>query len=201
MSTSRRTFLKNSAVLTASLPLTRIPLSAARPAPAPAGSKRGLLFDESDLPRIRANTRHPRFVKLWAEMTGADLAADMNFLKNKVRFNNHVADMMRCRLIVERSSFVYAVNNDASHLEVAKLAIRKLIEYPKWDYFLEGGKTVMGLQRAPEATIALAYSLDFLRGALSEQEIADIEHNIATKGAPACFTTLYGMKYPDRVKG
>ncbi|MBP7141121.1 MAG: heparinase II/III family protein [Opitutaceae bacterium] len=200
-SPSRRTFLKNSAVLAASLPLTHISLSAARPAPAPTGTRRGLLFDESDLPRIRANTRHPRFAKLWAEMTSADLAADTEFLKNQVRFNNHVSDMLRCRQIAERSAFVHAVNQDASHLAVAKLAIRKLLDYPKWDYFLEGGKTVMGLQRAPEATIALACTLDFLRGTLTDAEVAEIEHAIATKGAPACYTTLYGMKYPDRVRG
>lgn len=204
MSTSRRTFLKNSAALAACLPLARLPLNAAEAKGAvssAASAKEGLLFDEADLPRIRANTRHPRFAKLWAEMTGADLAADTDFLQNKVRFNNHVVDMMRCRLIVERSSFVYAVNRDAAHLAVTKLAIRKLLDYPKWDYFLEGGKTVIGLQRAAEATIALAYALDCLRDMLTPAEVIEIEENIATKGAPACYTTLYGMKYPDRVKG
>jgi hypothetical protein len=203
MNPTRRTFLKSSAFLAASLPLARFPLSAAEPAPAAAapGASRGLLFDEADLPRIRANTQHPRFASLWAEMTGANLADDTDFLQNKVRFNNHVADMMRCRQIVERSAFVYAVTNDAAHLAVTKLAIRKLLDYPKWDYFLEGGKTVIGLQRASEATIALAYALDCLRGALTPAEVAEIEQNIANKGAPACFTTLYGMKFPDRVKG
>lgn len=202
MNPTRRTFLKSSAVLAASLPFARLDLNAAAtPGAAAPGSAKGLLFDESDLPRIRANTKHPRFASLWAEMTGANLTDDTDFLNHKVRFNNHVADMMRCRLIVERSAFVYAVTNDAAHLAVTKLAIRKLLDYPKWDYFLEGGKTVMGLQRASEATIALAYALDCLRGALTPAEVAEIEQNIATKGAPACFTTLYGMKFPDRVKG
>ena len=201
---SRRAFLKTSAALAAALPFGRIDLRAAEagaPAPSVASAKEGLLFDAADLPRIRANTKHPRFVKLWQEMTGADLAADTDFLEHKVRYNNHVADMLRARQIVERSSFVYAVNGDAAHLAVTKLAIRKLLDYPKWDYFLEGGKTVMGLQRASEAVIALAYALDCLRGALTASEVTEIESNIATKGAPACFTTLYGMKFPDRVKG
>ncbi len=199
---TRRTFLKSSAALAATLPFAHLRLPAADAAvPAAPGTGKGLLFDAADLPRIRANTKHPRFAALWAEMTGADLAADTDFLQNKVRFNNHVADMMRCRLIVERSSFVHAVNGDAAHLAVTKLAIRKLLDYPKWDYFLEGGKTVMGLQRASEAVIALAYALDCLRGALTPAEVAEIESNIATKGAPACYTTLYGMKFPDRVKG
>ncbi len=29
----------------------------------------------------------------------------------------------------------------------------------------------------------------------------EMERQIAEKGAPACYRTLYGMKYPDRVKG
>ena len=34
--------------------------------------------------------------------------------------------------------------------------------YKRWDYFLEGGKDTIGLQRAPEATIAACYALDWL---------------------------------------
>jgi hypothetical protein len=197
---SRRTFLKSSAVLAASLPFAHLSLRAAAPNSAP-NAQGGLLFDAADLPRIRANTQHPRFAKLWREMTEADLAADTQFLLHAVRYNNHVADMMRVRQIVERSSFVYVVNHDAAHLAVTKLAIRQLLNYPKWDYFLEAGKKVIGLQRASEATIALAYALDCLVDVLTPAEVAEIENNIATKGAPACFTTLYGMKYPERVKG
>ena len=201
---TRRSFLKTSATLAAALPFARLPLAAAEPttgAVAPFVAKKGLLFDAADLPRIRANTQHPRFAKLWKEMTGADLAADTDFLEHQVRYNNHVADMLRVRQILERSSFVYAVNGAAAHLAVAKLSIRRLLDYPKWDYFLEGGKTVFGLQRASEAVIALACALDCLGEALAPAEVADIEQGIAEKGAPACFTTLYGMKYPDRVKG
>jgi hypothetical protein len=199
---TRRTFLKTSAALAATLPFAHLSLRGAEAtAPATPGTRQGLLFDAADLPRIRANTQHPRFAKLWAEMTGADLAADTDFIKHKVRFNNHVVDMARCRQIVERSSFVYAVNGDAAHLAVAKLAIRKLLEYPKWDFFLEGGRSTMGLQRASEATIALAQALDHLGTALTPAEVADIEHGIANKGAPACWNSVYGMKYPDRVKG
>jgi hypothetical protein len=200
-SSTRRSFLKTSAALAAALPFTRLPLSAAIAAASPPDSKRGLLFDPADLNRIRSNTRHPRFQKLWRELADADLADDTDFLSHRVRFNNHVADMMRVRQILERTAFVYAIGQSPAQLKVARLAIQKLTEYPKWDYFLEGGKTVMGLQRAPEATIAMAFALDWLGDALSVEEQSSIRRQIATKGAPACFTTLYGLKYPDRVKG
>ena len=46
------------------------------------GKRRGLLFDAADLPRIRANTKDPRFAEYWQSLLAADLAADIHFLKH-----------------------------------------------------------------------------------------------------------------------
>lgn len=201
MKTTRRDFLQTTSLLAASLPLANVKLSAAA-APAPnANARRPLLFDASDLPRIRANTKLPRFKELWASLADVDLAADRTFLETGVVFNDHAYNMIKVRTILERSAFVWIVAQREDHRDVAKLALRKLCEFPKWDYFLEGGKIVMGLQRAPEATIATAFALDWLDGHLTPEEIATAEKSIAEKGAPACYTTLFGMRYPDRVRG
>jgi len=204
MKQSRRDFLQKASLL-AALPLTRVRLGAAEAAPpvpiAPWVRKRGLLFDATDLPRIRANVANPRFAGAWSTMTSADLADDTDFLAHHVRFDHHADDMLRVRGILERSSFVYVVTEDPAQLAVARLALRRLLDYPKWDMFLEGGRKVIGIQRASEATIALAFALDWLGDGLSASERAEVKRQIGEKGAPACFTTLYGMKYPDRVKG
>jgi hypothetical protein len=76
-----------------------------------------------------------------------------------------------------------------------------MLEYKRWDYFLDGGTETIGLQRAPEATIAMTCAREWLDPLLTDAEKAEIERQIAEKGAPACFRTLYGMKYPERVKG
>ncbi len=203
---TRRTFLKRSAVLAAALPFAELDLPgaetpAAGPPPAPADGPRGLLFDASDLPRIRANARHPRFATLWQAMHAADLAADRDFLANKVNLRNHVSDLLRVQKILERACVLYAVEGDPVQLELARSAIRKMLEYPEWDSFMEGGRQIFGLQRAPEGSIALLLALDWLKGALTAAEVAAIEEAVVTKGAPACYTTIYGMKYPDRVQG
>lgn len=202
---TRRSFLKASAALAATLPFAPAGLATSAGAPArsvpPAGGRpRPLLFDPADLPRIRANTALPRFASLWQEHTQADLAADSAFIAG-ARFNNHVQDFLRLRQILERTSFTYALTGDRAQLDVARQALAKTLAYPKWDYFLEAGKQVIGLQRAPEATIAVCFALDFLGDALSAEEVAEAERHVAEKGAPACFTSLYGMKYPDRVRG
>jgi hypothetical protein len=162
---------------------------------------RALLFDRSDIARIQATQKLPRFATYWKSMLDADLAADTKFLRTELRLNNHAVDILRARQILERSSFVYAMTGDKKHLEISKLAIDRLLEYKKWDYFMEGGEFTIGLQRAPETTIAMSFALEWLGNELSDGMKQEIEKQIAEKGAPACYRTLYGMKYPDRVRG
>ena len=199
MKPTRRAFLQTTALAAAALPLARVRADPTAVSPAPA--KRGLLFDARDLPRIRANIAGPRYAAYWRGLESADLAGDRDFLEHHVHFHRHSDDMARVRLTLERTALVAFVTGDPAQLAVARLAIRRLLEYPKWDMFLEGGTTVVGLLRAAEATMALSFSLDWLGAHLSDAERAEIEGQIATKGAPACAASLTGMKYPDRVKG
>ncbi|HUG12796.1 MAG TPA: heparinase II/III family protein [Opitutaceae bacterium] len=202
---TRRTFLKSSAALAATLPFARIPLSAAESAAAAStptpGPSRGLLFDTSELPRIRANLELPRCAEIRATLTNVDFAAETKFLLEEIKFNNHVVDFARARRLVEHCSFAYAIWGDQRQLDLALLAMRRLCDYKRWDYFLEGGTDTIGLQRAPEATIATCYALDWLGSNVPADLIARVEDRIANEGASACYRTLYGMKYPDRVKG
>jgi hypothetical protein len=199
---SRRTFLKSSAALAASLPFARLDLRAteAPGAAAPAGAKRGLLFDEADLPRIRANTKHPRFTAYWQSLLAADVAAATTFLRSELRTTNHVTHLLRAQQILDRASFIYLVNRDPAQRDLAKLAMRRMLDFEEWDCFLEGGK-VLGMQRATEGTFALLLALDCLGDAVSAAERAEVEQAVLTKGIPACHAAVYGMKYPDRVKG
>ena len=202
MNRTRREFLGQSLLGTLGLyilPRSRDVAMAAGQGDARPG--RGLLFDASDPPRLRDTISHPRFAAFWKSLTDPDLEADRRFLTTELKLNNHVKDMLRARQILERTSFVFALTNDPRQLEIAKLAIDKLLAYKRWDYFLEGGVETIGLQRAPEATIAMAFARDWLDSVLSRETKEEMERQIAEKGAPACYRTLYGMKYPDRVKG
>lgn len=199
---SRRKFLNTAALTIAGVALApRKTLAAYVPDDPIQKKSRALLFDQSDLARIQATQKLPRFALYWKSMLDADLAADTKFLRTELRLNNHVADLLRARQILERSSFVHAINGDKKHLEISKLAIDRIMEYKKWDYFLEGGEFTFGLQRAPETTIAMSFALEWLGNALSDSMKQEIEKQIFEKGAPACYRTLYGMKYPDRVRG
>jgi len=202
MKSSRRKFLNTAAMTAAGVALTpwkSLSESAFEVPPAPA--HKGLLFDASDIPRIRQTIKHPRFAPYWKSIVDTNLDADTRFLRTELRLNNHVADFLRARQILERTSFVYRIAGDKRHLEVALLAISRILEYKKWDYFLEGGEKTFGLQRAPETTIAMSFALEWLDDVLSADLKKEIEKQITEKGAPACYVSLYGMKYPDRVRG
>jgi hypothetical protein len=162
---------------------------------------RGLFFDETDLPRIRANTTNPRFAPFWQSQLEADSAADTKFLTEELSLTNHTVHLLRAQRILERVSFIYLVNRDPAQLELAKLAIRRMLDFPEWDSFLEGGRQILGLQRATEGSVALLQAINCLGDALSAAEITEIEQAVLTKGVPACYAPVYGMKYPDRVQG
>jgi hypothetical protein len=197
---TRRTFLQAGAASALTFPL----LSLIDSATAAAGSREtvtGLMFDKNDLGRIRKTIVHPRFASAWKSIAAADLTADKKFLTEELRLNNHVLHLSNARIILERTSFAYAVTGDPQQLEIATLAISKILEYKKWDYFQEGGKQTIGLQRAPEVTAAMSFACDWLKDALDPAMLAEMEKQIGEKGAPACYLTLYGLKYPDRVRG
>jgi hypothetical protein len=200
---SRRTFLKTSAAFAAALPLARLPLGAAETgaATAAAPAPKGLLFAPADLPRIRANLDLPRCAEIRHMLLDLDFGAETKFLREEARLNNHVADFMHIWKLVQNCAFAHVVWGDPRQLDLALLALSRMCDYRRWDYFLEGGKDTIGLQRAPEATIAACYALDWLGAAVPPDLVQRVEQKITTEGAPACYRTLYGMKYPDRVKG
>lgn len=202
MKDSRRNFLRTTALAAAGLSLK--PWRTDLRIPEEIGTiqaQRGLLFDESEIPRLLETVKHPRYAPYWKSLVEADLSADRKFLRDELRLNNHVADFLKARIILERTSFVYALTKDQGQLETAKLAVNRILDYAKWDYFLEAGTHTIGLQRAPEATIAMAFALEWLGSALTDEERSEIKKQIGEKGAPACYRTLWGMKHPDRVRG
>ena len=161
MNSTRREFLQRTGLTTAGLLLAPRFQEAAAQQGAPSAGP-GLLWDAADLPRIKETLKLPRFQPFWKSLVEADQAADRAFLTNELKLNNHVAHFLRARLILERTSFAYAVTGDTVHSDLALLALDRMLAYKKWDYFLEAGEETIGLQRAPEATIAVVSAREWL---------------------------------------
>jgi hypothetical protein len=158
-------------------------------------------FNRSDLTRIRENTKLPFIKPYWDSLLNADLKADTKFLEEEIDFHNHVYHLNRADEILKRSAFVSLITDNKDHEKVAKLAIQKIHTFNEWDYFTENSTETIGLQRAPETTMAMSFAYDWLYEKLSEEERKTILDAILKKGIPPCYLTLYGMKNPEKVKG
>ena len=161
----------------------------------------GLFFSRDDLAKIHANTGLPLFKQYWESLVNADIGSDTKFLKEELDVHNHVAHILRANEILKRSAFVALVEENKQHEGLARLAIEKILSYNEWDYFMEGGTETIGLQRAPETTMAMSFAYDWLSDRLSSADRSAMLDAIARKGIPPCYRTLYGMKYPEKVKG
>lgn len=199
MTLPRRAFLRSSATLAAALPFAR--LLGSESVETLPGSAPGLLFDPADLARIRSNLEHPRLAHLRDKLRNVDHAERLHFIRETSDLRNRVTHMREIREALENAAFAFAIWEDPLDLELATAALDRILQYDPWDYFLEGDRHPIGFQRAPEATIAVCFTLDWIGEHLDPRTVAEAERQIATKGAPACYLSLYGLMYPDRVQG
>lgn len=207
MNLPRRSFLKSSALFAAA-PLLGPSIARAHPHSTPNGAtaftphpSAGLLFDPADLPRIRTNLAHPRLAAIRAKITNFPHDELLQFIRHDSDLRNRVRHMREIREHLEHASLAFALYQRPRDLELAQAALDRLLEYDPWDYFYEGDYQPLGFQRAPEATIAICSALDWIGDHLTPASVKTAETQIATKGAPACYNALYGMMYPDRVRG
>ncbi len=166
------------------------------------GTAPGLFFDAADLPALRARfTGEPMFAPLRDELAAFDRMAERRFLAAEVRFNDHLVHLRRVYTTARRMAFFYAMTGDEDAAALAAEAVRTLLQFPKWDFFLEGGERVVGLQRAPGATLAIALCADWLGGFIDDDERARWLRAMGTRGCEPSFLSLYGMRFKDRVVG
>lgn len=139
-----------------------------------------LLFSRSDIPRIIENSKHPLFQDYWQSLLDADVNKDHNFL---------------------REAFLYAVTGDRKRGELARKEMLAVVKQEHWDFFLEDGKHRLGFLYAGRQTAWVSLSYDWLYDLLTPEEREEIRAAIAEKGCVPCYRSLYGMRYPNTVKG
>lgn len=139
-----------------------------------------LMFSKTDVPRIRANTQLPMFEEYWQSLLEADVKKDHNLM---------------------REAFIYAITGDRKRGELARQEMLEVLKKKRWDYFLEDGKHTLGFLRAGRMTAWMSLAYDWIYDLLSPKERTEILKQIKEKGCEPCYLALYGMRYPDTVKG
>ncbi|MDB6169416.1 MAG: hypothetical protein JWM88_2280 [Verrucomicrobia bacterium] len=193
---TRRQFVHTGFSFAALLAL-RGTIRADAPNAAPSATRRGLLFDAADLPRIRATLQRPEFREFWDSMTKADFAADEKFLTQELSLKNHIADMSRAQVIMLRSAFVHVVSPDPSHLAIARAALSRLLAYPRWDWLRDRHQQPVAVMRGAGTCIGLALVAEWLAAELSADEHDAITRGMANEGGPSCYRGLHDMTHHD----
>lgn len=194
----RRDFLRASAQLSHFLGLPIFSMSAHSSAPAPG---RHLLFDDVELPRIRATLARPEFATFWHGARSVDLAADEQFLRSELDLANTIKDLARAGNILARSAFVHKLAPDARHLAVARLALARMLEYRRWDWILEAGRDTVGVMRNGNTAVAAVLAADWLADELTAAEHTALVNFIGNESGPAAERAVFGMTYHDQVVG
>jgi hypothetical protein len=160
-----------------------------------------LLFDPSQTAEIKRRLQLPLFEPLWQEMLDADLEDDMKFLQTGIAFNNQLRHLPRVDRILQREAFIYVMSGDRQRGNMATLALEKVLQFEKWDYFLEAGKEVIGLQRAPLTTQSIVVAYPWIEDLLSDELKTAIFEQLPVKGCEPCYRSLWGMLHKEQVVG
>lgn len=178
------------------------PLSAgARPA-ANEQLAYGLFFDDPDIDRMRALFgQSGRFAPLRERLLSFDRAAERRFIEKEVRYNDQLYDIARLGSSAEDMAFLYLMTGEEEAADLAADLVRTIMKFQRWDFFLEGGTKVVGVQRAPSSTIAVSLVSDWLGGRVAPEERAEWMKTMGRRGCEACYVGLYGIRHPREVVG
>ncbi len=161
----------------------------------------GLFYDATEVAALQARfAAQPIFAALRAKLSAYDYADARTFL-GQIRYNDHLYHIARLLRDAPQLAFQYAMTGEEKAGVLAAEMIRHIMKFPKWDYFLEAGTDVIGLQRAPESAVAVAFCADWLGDMIDAKERAEWIRTMGERGCEPAFRSLYGMRYKDRVVG
>lgn len=196
---SRRDFVKLTGMGTGLVLLS--PMTFARAVMKKDEKNLNLFFEPSQIPELQKRLDLPLFKPFWEKMLNADLKDDKNFLKKRIQFNNQLRHLHRVDRILQREAFIYVMTGDKKRGKMAKLALEKVLQFKKWDYFIEAGKDVIGLQRAPFTTQSVVLAYPWIEDLLSGDMKKEVFAQLPEKGCEPCYRSLWGMLNKEKVVG
>jgi len=199
---SRRLMLKLSAGAMGLALVGRRRLAAGLTSDVSSSLAHGLFFDSADLPSMRRLfNEEPRFRDLRQSLLSLDRETERRFMRSEVRTNDQMHDLPRLADLAETMAFLWLMTGEEDAAELAAESVRTIMTFPRWDYFLEAGNRVIGVQRAPATTISVALVSDWLDERISQAERTLWLRTMAERGCEPCYLGLYGICHPREVVG
>ncbi len=168
----------------------------------PSGSGPRLFFSAEDLPRLRRNfSKNARFKELRDTLLGRDRDAERAYLRSDVNLFGHRSDIRRVGEMAQEMSFLYLMTGDQDAAALSVECVRTLMRFPYWDFFLEGGEHVVGVQRAPACAIAVSCSIDWLGDYVTSAERQSWLTVLGKRGCEPCYVGLNNVRHPRETIG
>jgi len=161
----------------------------------------GLLFATEEAYALRARTELPLFREFWSSLVEMDLAEDERLLAQDVVAEGFAEPLSRLRNILRREAFVYLLSGDKRRGELARLAMRRVLQCPMWATSIDRDGHAVGIQLGPSALISACLAHEWLGDLLSATEREEIVQQVGDKGCEACYRSLLAMGDPDRSWG
>ena len=161
-----------------------------------------LFFPATEVPAMRKRwSSDPRFASLREGLLSRDRAAARKFLREEINLKDPLNDIRQAGEIAQDMAYVYLMTEDEDAAELAIESVRVIMTFPVWDFFLEGGEKVVGVQRAPSTTIAVSAVIDWVGDLVSEEERLQWLREMARQGCEPCYTGLHNVRYPRQTIG
>lgn len=198
MNSTRRDFLQASLSFGLLLSLPPFIRSAVHTA---QGGGTGFLFDEADLPWLRATLARPEFAAEWKKMQDTDFAAEEKYLRTEFLLNEPVAGLLRVANILLSAAFVYLLEKDLRQLALARLAFERIMACKRWDWILDAEGNTVGVMRNTSTIIPLILASEWLGEKLTPAEQAALRDRIIHEAGPASYRAVQGMNNPTTTHG
>lgn len=167
----------------------------------PSTLPQALLFDSTEISRIKHTLERDEFSAFWSASRDVDLADDLKFLTEEIKLNEPVKDLGRASNILMRCAYVHLLSGDAKQLPVARLALDRILGFKRWDWILEDGTQSVGVMRNGMTATAVVLALDWLGDHIDADQREAVDKFVGEISGPAAQRAVFGMTHHDQVKG
>jgi hypothetical protein len=161
-----------------------------------------LFFGMEELEVMRRHFRtNTMFADFRDSLESIDRLAERRFMAEEVKYNDQLFHILRLSRLAENMAFLHLMKGDTDAADLSAEAIRSIMKFDRWDYFLEAGTKVVGIQRASSTAIAVCVASDWLGEHISDEERRTWIDVLMERGCEATYLALLGMRHPDQVAG
>ncbi|MEZ5276519.1 MAG: heparinase II/III family protein [Opitutaceae bacterium] len=149
---------------------------------------------------IRRNFEHPALASVRSALENRVLGEDYRLIE-EAETNDQTQAITYLAGLIEEMVLYHAASGRSEPADLALAAVEKVMEFPRWDYFLEAGRIPMAIQRASRAVTAVSYAIEFLGDRVSRATRDRWLDAMITRGIEPNFVCLEGLRHPEQVVG